>query len=65
MPDEVALVGYDDLSIASISQPALTTIRQNIPLAGRLLAENLIQYLQTGVVTNVTIPVELVVRQLA
>jgi hypothetical protein len=30
-----------------------------------LLAENLIQYLQTGVVTNVTIPVELVVRQSA
>ena len=65
VPEEVALVGYDDLSIASISQPALTTIRQNIPLAGRLLAENLIQYLQTGVVTNVTIPVELVVRQSA
>jgi DNA-binding LacI/PurR family transcriptional regulator len=59
------VVGYDDLSIAAISQPALTTVRQNIPTAGRLLAENLIQYLQTGIVTNVCIPVELVVRKSA
>jgi DNA-binding LacI/PurR family transcriptional regulator len=65
VPKDVAVVGYDDLSIAAISQPALTTVRQNIPMAGRLLAENLIQYLQTGIVTNVSIPVELVVRQSA
>jgi DNA-binding LacI/PurR family transcriptional regulator len=65
VPEDVAVVGYDDLSIAAISQPALTTVRQNIPTAGRLLAENLIQYLQTGIVTNVCIPVELVVRQSA
>jgi DNA-binding LacI/PurR family transcriptional regulator len=62
VPEDVAVVGYDDLSIASISQPALTTIRQNIPAAGRLLAENLIQYLKTGIVTTASIPVELVVR---
>jgi DNA-binding LacI/PurR family transcriptional regulator len=65
VPEDVAVVGYDDLSIAAISQPALTTIRQNIPMAGRLLAENLIQYLQKGIVTNVSVPVELVVRQSA
>ena len=63
VPEDIAVVGYDDLSIASYNNLPLTTIRQNIPLAGRLLAQNLIQYLQTGVVTNVTIPVELVVRK--
>ncbi len=62
VPEDVAVVGYDDLSIAELSNPALTTIRQNIPQAGRLLAQGLIQYLQTGAVTNVTMPVELVVR---
>jgi DNA-binding LacI/PurR family transcriptional regulator len=62
VPEDVAVVGYDDLSIAGLCYPPLTTIRQNIPLAGRLLAQNLIQYLQTGLVSNVTIPVELVVR---
>ena len=43
------MVGYDDISIAQHSNPPLTTIRQNGPLAGKLLAENLIQHLRTGV----------------
>ena len=62
VPEDVAVIGYDDISIAQHSNPPLTTIRQNGPLAGKLLAQNLIQYLQTGVVTNVSIPAELVVR---
>ncbi len=65
VPEDVAVVGYDNVSIAAISRPALTTISQNLPLAGRLLAENLIQYLQKGIVTNVSVPVELVARQSA
>jgi DNA-binding LacI/PurR family transcriptional regulator len=65
VPDDIAVVGYDDISIAAHSDPPLTTISQNGPLAGRLLAENLIQHLRTGVVTNVSIPAELVVRRSA
>ena len=65
VPEDIAVVGYDDLSIAEHSNPPLTTIRQNIPLAGKLLAQNLIQYLQTGMVTNVSTPVELIVRKSA
>jgi len=63
VPEDLAVVGYDDLSIAEHSNPPLTTIRQNIPLAGKLLAQNLIDYLRTGMVTNVSIPVELIVRK--
>ena len=65
VPGDVAVVGYDDLSIAEHSNPPLTTIRQNIPLAGKLLAQNLIQYLQSGLTTNVSIPVELIIRRSA
>jgi len=65
VPDDIAVVGYDDLSIAEYSNPPLTTVRQNIPLAGKVLAQNLIQFLQSGIVTNVSIPVELVVRKSA
>jgi DNA-binding LacI/PurR family transcriptional regulator len=65
VPEDIAVVGYDDLSIALHSNPPLTTIRQNIPLAGKLLAQNLLQYLETGVVTNTSIPVELIIRQSA
>lgn len=63
VPEDIAVVGYDDLSIAEHSNPPLTTIRQNIPLAGSLLAQNLIQYIQSGMPTNASIPVELVVRK--
>jgi DNA-binding LacI/PurR family transcriptional regulator len=62
VPDDIAVVGYDDLSIAQHATPPLTTIRQHLPQAGQLLVQNLIQHIQTGVVTNVSIPVELVTR---
>jgi len=65
VPEDIAVVGYDDLPIARYYDLPLTTIRQNIPLAGQLLAQNLIQYIQTGIITNVTIPVELVLRKTA
>lgn len=62
VPEDIAVVGYDDVSIAMYNSLPLTTIRQNIALAGQLLAQNLIQHIQTGVVINVTTPVELVIR---
>lgn len=65
IPDDLAVIGYDNLTAAEESNPSLTTVSQNVPLAGRLLAQNLIQYLQNGVVTNVTIPAELVIRKSA
>jgi DNA-binding LacI/PurR family transcriptional regulator len=63
VPQDVAVVGYDDLTIAKFSSPPLTTISQNLPLAGQLLAQNLIQNIETGLVTSVTIPAELVIRE--
>ncbi len=65
VPEDIAVVGYDDLAIAKYNNLPLTTVRQNIPLAGKLLAQNLIEYLKNGVITNVTTPVELVVRESA
>lgn len=65
VPEDVAVVGYDDVSLAAHTDPPLTTVRQAGPLAGRLLADSLIQQLQTGAVGHVSIPAELVVRQSA
>lgn len=62
VPEDVAVVGYDNLNIASYVTPALTTISQNIPLAGKLLARDLIAYMEKRIVTCSTVPVELVIR---
>jgi len=63
VPQDVAVVGYDDLSIAKLSSPPLTTISQNLPLVGQLLVQNLIRNIETDLLTTVTIPAELVVRE--
>jgi DNA-binding LacI/PurR family transcriptional regulator len=65
VPDDVAVMGYDDIAIAAYANPPLTTIRQAGPLVGTLLASTLVQRLETGAITNVTIPAELVVRESA
>jgi DNA-binding LacI/PurR family transcriptional regulator len=65
VPEDIAVVGYDDLPVAIYNNLPLTTIRQNFPLVGKLLAQNLIQYIQSGIITSVTTPVELVIRQTA
>lgn len=65
VPEEIAVVGYDNLTIAEFTYPSLTTISQNVPKAGQMLAQNLLQYLESGIVSNVTMPVELVIRKSA
>lgn len=65
VPEDVAVVGYDDIALAAHTDPPLTTVRQPGPLAGRLLADGLIQQLRTGAVAHVSIPAELVVRESA
>jgi DNA-binding LacI/PurR family transcriptional regulator len=65
IPDDVAVIGYDDLSIASYVTPRLTTVSQHIPQAGRMLARNLVSFLERGVVTHTEMPVELIVRDSA
>ena len=63
IPQDVAVVGYDGMPLSEYSSPPLTTVRQNIAAAGRLLVHNLLRYLDDGVVSNDVLPVELVTRQ--
>ena len=65
IPGDIAVVGYDDLSLASYVSPALTTISQKIPLAGALLARDLVAFLEHGTVTHTVVPVELIERDSA
>jgi DNA-binding LacI/PurR family transcriptional regulator len=65
VPDDVSVIGYDDLSIASYVTPRLTTITQQVPLAGRMLARDLVAFLEKGLVTHNEMAVQLIVRDSA
>ncbi len=62
IPDDVAVVGFDGIDLTAHCSPPLTTVRQRVPAAGKLLAENLLQFIDNGIVTNTTLPVELIAR---
>ena len=63
VPDDVAVVGFDDIQLAAYCSPPLTTIRQNLLKGGEVLVQNLMQYLQDGIITRTILPVELVTRK--
>jgi DNA-binding LacI/PurR family transcriptional regulator len=48
IPDDIALVSFDDLPIASRANPPLTTIRQPIRYLGIKLVEILLDILANG-----------------
>lgn len=69
IPGDMALVGFDDLSISAILDPSLTTVRQPKNEIGRKAAEILtekIQSMRNGKpreMAHVVLPTELVVRE--
>ncbi|MFF4700571.1 LacI family DNA-binding transcriptional regulator [Streptomyces chattanoogensis] len=48
VPDDVAVVGYDDLEPAAWADPPLTTVRQDVEEMGRLMARLLLRRLGAG-----------------
>lgn len=64
VPEDISIVGFDDLSIASFTRPLLTTIRQPKWRMGRLAIETLLQLLSGAPAQNsVKLAGELVVRK--
>lgn len=64
VPQEVAIIGFDDLPPASLSIPPLSTIRQPIRRVGHLAVETLLDILDNGLVParRVILPTELIIR---
>lgn len=62
-PDDVAVVGFDDIELAAHTDPPLTTVHQPVPLQARTIVEMLRAQMATGEVGEpVVLPTELVVR---
>jgi DNA-binding LacI/PurR family transcriptional regulator len=65
VPDDVALIGFDDSITATHTDPQLTSLRQPVEDLGRELAKLLLMPLQadTAPLYPVILPTELVVRE--
>lgn len=64
IPDDIALVGFDDMPFAARTDPPLTTVRQPIQRMGAAAAEALIDLIEhpESEPRRIILPIELVVR---
>jgi LacI family transcriptional regulator len=64
VPGDVAFVGFDDLPLATLSHPQLSTIRQPIVHFGSKALEILIDLIENGIQPprRVILPTELIIR---
>jgi DNA-binding LacI/PurR family transcriptional regulator len=63
IPEDVAVVGFDDIPTARFARPALTTVAQDTSRAGALLVDTLLQLVREQPADSITLPVDLVVRR--
>jgi len=63
VPEQVSVVGFDDIAIASFTMPALTTAKQDTILAGELLVDNLIALINGEKPGTTLIPTTVIVRK--
>ena len=65
VPEDVAVIGFDDVPIAEHLIPALTTVRQDVAQGAELLVSKLFELLKGRATQSIEMPPTLVVRQSA
>jgi DNA-binding LacI/PurR family transcriptional regulator len=63
VPNDVRIVGFDNIAMADVSHPSLTTIAQNTKAAAELLVFKLIQQLAGEKPQSEQVDIDLVLRQ--
>jgi DNA-binding LacI/PurR family transcriptional regulator len=69
VPEDVSVVGFDDIPAARYAVPQLTTVRQDVDKLGRLAVAALVEILESSVSSDAPhrqrkeLPVSLIVRQ--
>ena len=63
IPEDIAVVGYDDIAVARSVSPSLSTIRQDDALGARFLVRKLVSAIDGARVRSKIIEPELIVRE--
>lgn len=62
VPEEVSVVGFDDIPAATYFSPSLTTIQQDTRIAAQILTDNLLRMISGEEYSSELVPISLVVR---
>ncbi|MFD2797621.1 LacI family DNA-binding transcriptional regulator [Promicromonospora vindobonensis] len=62
VPGEMSVVGFDDVQLATLVSPALTTVHAPLARLGRRAVDLLLVRLRGGTATSAQLPVELTIR---
>ncbi|MEE9329170.1 MAG: LacI family DNA-binding transcriptional regulator [Parvularculaceae bacterium] len=63
VPDDVAVVGYDNIGQAAMAAPSLTTIDQNIKAGGEMMVDLLLKKISGKVVESQITQTKLIIRK--
>lgn len=62
VPDDVSVIGYDDIDVASFSSPQLSTVRQDVIKAGNMLVSKVLRMMDGHRAASERLPTELIIR---
>jgi DNA-binding LacI/PurR family transcriptional regulator len=64
VPEDISVVGFDDISLASFSIPSLTTVRQPLIKMGRIAAQTIVDRIEerANFIPEIAVEPELIVR---
>ncbi|MCT0038486.1 LacI family transcriptional regulator, partial [Lactococcus lactis subsp. lactis] len=64
VPNDISIIGFDDIQAASLSNPPLTTIAQDFIGMGRIAGELLLDWIKSGQTPkDVKVPINLIKRK--
>lgn len=63
VPDDVSVIGFDDIAIASQSSPPLTTVRQDLAFGAKTLVDLLFKRIAGEDTTSVALKPSLIIRK--
>lgn len=62
-PNDIAVVGFDNIPVSEFTNPPLTTVKQDTQKAGKVLVDKLLRLIEGETASDMLLPTELVIRK--